>query len=204
MPKTIEVYAGLKVTSSAVADANFVEFTGGMKINADGSPRAYAPHVDPPLAPLDRLANAGRPGNWWGIATDDHGTPYVQGPADPCPGYYVSTTALEYPKFEKRDPRRYVDSERVCYIVLPIDRYKKWGAKLGDFCHVRNMSTGKEVHAVFGDIGPVGKLGEGSIALAKALDVPDDAKTGGTEEQIIRYRFFPGMKGWNPAAVAQR
>src|ERR1700712_2238445 len=63
-------------------------FTGAFMIDADGSPRAY--HKDDKKA-LDYLSNGGEPGNWWALVTDTHepsGTPLVQGPSDPAPGYY--------------------------------------------------------------------------------------------------------------------
>jgi hypothetical protein len=55
----------------------------GMSIDADGSPHAY--HKDNTKA-LDYLANAGKPGNWWALATDNgksDGNPLVQSAEDP-------------------------------------------------------------------------------------------------------------------------
>jgi hypothetical protein len=94
-----------------------------MMIDADGAYRAY----HPANKGLDFLANGGKPGNWWALVTENgkpSGTPVVQGPADPAPGFYISTTSLEDPAFGRKDPRRYVDSESIPYIVLP-------GGKLG-------------------------------------------------------------------------
>src|SRR5258708_2675267 len=82
----------------------------GLAVDADGSPHAYAPSGSG-LQGLDYLANAGHSGNWWGIATDSHGMPYIQGPNTPAPGYYVSTTALEDGSKAVNDPARYVNSE---------------------------------------------------------------------------------------------
>lgn len=161
-------------------DDGRLAFVAGLQIDADGSPRAYHPRGKG----LDYLANAGKPGNWWGIATDSKGQPYVQGADDPAPGFYVSTTALQRTGFPKSDPRRYIDSETVPYFVLPLDRYKKWGVKLGAEALVTNLANGKSCTAILADLGPKGKLGEGSIALARALGVPSDPKTGGAGGQI--------------------
>src|SRR5580765_7782088 len=80
-----------------------------MTIDADGCPHAYGPEG---TKPLDYLANAGYPGNWWGIVTDAEGIPYVQRTDDgkdraPWPGYYLSTTAYLVSGFDKYDARRY-------------------------------------------------------------------------------------------------
>ena len=64
-----------------------VTYTGEFTNDADGDPRAYHPKGSPPG--LDYLANAGHPGNWWALATDNgkpNGRPIIQGPNDPAPG----------------------------------------------------------------------------------------------------------------------
>lgn len=43
-------------------------FEAGMAIDADGAYRAYHPT---PGKGLDFLANAGSPGNWWALVTDN-------------------------------------------------------------------------------------------------------------------------------------
>src|SRR5271166_5427692 len=85
---------------------NSQAITSRLYIDADGSPHAYAPEGSG-LVTLHYLANAGSPGDWYGIATNSHGIPYIQGHADPAPGYYVSTTALEDPNYTASDPNRY-------------------------------------------------------------------------------------------------
>jgi hypothetical protein len=40
------------------------------------------------------------------------------------------------------------------------------------------------------DVQPEDQLGDGSIALAKNLNIKGNAKTGRTDEQIVRYVFF--------------
>jgi len=176
------------VSTYQVSGKSGVAFKSGMSIDADGSPRAY----NPQNTGLDALGNAGRPGNWWGIATDSRGKPYVQGPNDPAPGHYVSTTALMDSRFPANDPRRYVDSEKVPFIAVP-PQLKDQGVKLGDLVAVRNERTGKTVFAVVADIGPRDHIGEGSIKLAQELGINPDARRGGAGSGVS-YVVFPGTK----------
>src|SRR5208337_428756 len=156
---------------------------GGMEIDADGSPRAYGPGG----LGLDYIGNAGRPGNWFGIATTG-GIPFVQQESDPAPGYYVSTTALENQKFAISDPRRYVNSELIPFVVIPSK--PKFGIVLGDVGIAFNLNNGESTSFVVGDIGPANKLGEASIKAASNLKINSNAKNGGTPDQVILYVFF--------------
>jgi hypothetical protein len=141
-----------------------------LSIDYDGAPNAYAP---PGVGkPLDNLRNAGDGSKWWGIATDEAGKPLIQGPEDPYPGYYISTTALSWPGQDRT--RRYVDSTQISYLALP-KAFKDLGAKLGDFALVSSRATGRKRGAIWADIGPRAKLGEGSIQLARALGVESGA-----------------------------
>ena len=172
----------------------------GLMIDADGAPNAYHPGGEG----LDALANAGKPGNWWGVVTDDgtaKGTPVVQGARDPFPGFYVSATSLEDPGFARTDPRRYVASTKVPYVVLPPQLLKH--ARLGDFAMVER--GGKRVFALVADTGPKDKLGEGSIALAEALGVPSSPRRGGASSGV-RYVVFAksGNRRPRPAEDLER
>src|SRR5262249_37782577 len=173
---------------------NAILFGAGMNIDADGSPRAYNPVSS---RGLDALANAGQPGNWWGIATTNGratGDPVVQDDEDPAPGFYVSTTALENTSFPPTRQRRYVDASTIPFIVLPAGI--GMGLKLGDLCLVYNSKNGQSDFAIYADIGPRGQIGEGSIALAEALGVPSSPRTGGVSHGII-YVVYPGSgKGY--------
>lgn len=51
---------------------------------------------------------------------------------------------------------------------------------------------GKTVPAVVGDIGPHSRLGEMSIACAKALGIPESPLTGGVESGVS-YEIQPGV-----------
>ena len=84
--EVIATVAGIRVRRRTREKALF--FVAGMTIDADGSPRAYHPRGSPPG--LDFLANAGSPGNFFGIVTDRHGNPVVQSADDPAPGFFVS------------------------------------------------------------------------------------------------------------------
>ncbi len=120
-----------------------------------------------------------------------NGKPIIQGPNDPAPGFFVSTTSLEDTTKAETDPRRYVDSETISYIVLPPALVGSGKARLGDFAVVIDRKNGKSSFAIFADIGPKKNLGEGSIALAKALELKKDPKHGGPVADLI-YIVFPG------------
>jgi hypothetical protein len=168
------------------AHGAYLTWTSGLAVDADGAPRAYHPES---RKGLDALANAGKPGNWWGVACDARGIPFVQGPNEPAPGFHVSTTALQDSRFPVHSCKRYVDAETIPYIVLP--RGMPGGARLGDFAVVMNLETGARCGAIWADIGPRGKLGEGSIALAKALGIDSAPRTGGCRAGILTV-LFPG------------
>jgi hypothetical protein len=169
-----------------------VVYDAGFAVDADGAPRAYA---EPPLEGLDRLANAGSHGNWYGLACNSMGVPFVQQPGDPAPGYYVSTTALVDRSKAAADPARYVDSELYPYASVASDLTQ--GAariRVGDVAFV--IRDSRTAGAVVADVGPRGKYGEGSVALARALGVDPDPRRGGVDSGV-RWVVFPGSsRGW--------
>jgi hypothetical protein len=170
-----------------------VIYTAGMAIDFDGCPNAYAPIGFG--SPLDALANAGKPGRWWGIVTDTgnpDGEPLVQIPGDPFPGYYIATSALNDPAFSRIDPRRYVDGRTVPMMSIPIELLHQ-GVRVGDLALVTRL--GKGCFAIVGDDGGAG-LGEGSPALADALGVPS-GRHGGCGSGVT-YRIRLGTRA-NPA-----
>ena len=137
----------------------------GLNVDADGSPNAY----NPENTGIDYLANAGSPGNWWGIATDSNGNPYIQGQYPPngyapYPGYYVSNTSLEYTQYSAWDPRRYVNAVNMTFFVLPgTSAIRNTGVKLGDYGFIYWSQTGRSVYAIYADVGPTTSIGEGSV-----------------------------------------
>ncbi len=174
-------------------------FESGLQIDADGAPDAYHPDD----IGTDWLANAGRPGRWWALATDNgkmSGTPVIQGPDDPKPGYYVSKTTLEDGSKDPHDPRRYVNSNEIPYFVLPLGN--SGGAKPGDFGVVMNRKNRKLSFAIFADKGPQDKIGEGSIALAKALGISGNPKRGGASGDVW-YLVFPNSGNRKPRALTE-
>jgi hypothetical protein len=150
--------------------------TSDFSTDYDGSPRAYHPQGKKGGA-LDYTANAGKPGNWYGIVTTNgkkNGEPAIQGDDAPAPGFYISPSALADRSKRPTDPHRYVDAAVVPYASLPpnvqnIKGGNKDGATQGDFGTVVNLKTGKVVHIIVADSGPRNKIGEGSSALRKAL-----------------------------------
>lgn len=173
-------------------------FLSEMTIDADGGYRTYHPDSK---SGLDALGNGGKPGNWWALVTDNgkpSGNPIVQGPGDPAPGYYISKTSLENKTYKSTDPRRYVDSESVPYMVLPPQVKDAGGAKLGDMATVINTKNMAFVHAIFADIGPRKHIGEASIQCAKAIGVASNPRTGGTSSKSILYIVYPGSGNGQP------
>jgi hypothetical protein len=173
-----------------MSDSSAFFFVSGMTIDADGAPNAY--NAD--NTGLDDLSNAGQPGHWDGIVLEQSGMPYVQGPEDPFPGFFVSCTSLVDRTKSASDPHRYVDASKIPYVVLPGGLARGAGARIGDFAFVSNLRNGTSTYAIFADIGT---LGEGSIALADRLGIHSDARIGGTRGGVL-YVVFPGSGDRTP------
>jgi hypothetical protein len=207
-PVTVETrrIAG-RIVERVHGEPTSVEFTAGMMIDADGALRAYHPDDAPGL---DRLEEAGAPGNWWGVVTDDGtpgGTAVVQGEDDPAPGFYVSQTSLADPHKEIDDPRRYVDALAVPYLALQEVFVREYGCKLGDFAWVTRQEVGGAEHAsaaIFADVAaPHLPVGEGSVALAERLALPSSPRSGGTYRASVHYTLFCGSGNGRPRPVAE-
>lgn len=193
-------------------DDGSVTFSAGATIDGDGAsgqfggPPCYAP-ASYGGQTLDILANAGSPGDWYGVVTDKSGAPIVQGPNDPCPGAYVSATSLRLldgnGKFlPASSPFAYVDSWTVPFIVVPpMIISGVAGIVMGCRCVVTNTANGQSVEGVVADGGPPDHLGEISVACAKAIGIPTGtthpANGGGANSPQIQYQLFPGV----PAVV---
>lgn len=79
------------------------------------------------------------------------------------------------------------------YIVVPpAIRDGVAGVVLGCQAYVTNTKNGRTSEAVVGDIGPHKKLGEGSVALAKALGINPSPNFGGEDSHVIHYSLVPG------------
>lgn len=91
-----------------------------------------------------------------------------------------------------------LNSETEKFIVVPPAIVQGVpGIILGCQAFVTNTKNGRFSAAVCGDIGPRAKLGEISVALAKALGINPSPNTGGEDAHVIEYTIEPGV----PAVV---
>ncbi len=170
-----------------------VEMQAFLHVDVDGAPNAYGPPGKPTLD-YEKHAHVGAKlsGKIVGYLTRrDHRTPVVQGPHDPYPGYYVSTTGFYDRAIDNEyDPRRYVDAARINYVVLG-DFGRKHHVRLGDFAAVYSARTKKSVFAIVGDEGNASGC-EGSLALVRALGYRiKDGKEDSVDNPEITIRYYP-------------
>jgi hypothetical protein len=67
---------------------------------------------------------------------------------------------------------------------------KECGVRMGDFAFVANLRNNRSTAAIVADIGPKTKIGEGSMALAERLGIPNSPKKGGADGGVA-YLLFP-------------
>ncbi len=163
-----------------------------MNVDVDGAPNAYGPPGRPTLDYERNAHSGGRiSGKTVGYLTERDGrTPLRQGPHDPFPGYYISTTSLRDERLDSdRDTRKYLDARLVSYVVL--GRFgMRHGVRLGDLAAVYSRRTGRTVWAIVGDDGNASGA-EGSLALLQHLGYPfHDGKEDAVEEREITIRYF--------------
>src|SRR5256885_16329955 len=162
------VIGNIKGSDIVEEDDGSVTFTAGAQLDGDGAngqfgePPCYAP-ASYQGKTLDLLANAGEPGNWYGVVTDtgeETGRPIVQGPNDPCPGAFVSATSLHLPgkdgkPLPKSSPFKYVDSATVPFMVVPPMIIKGVaGVVMGCRAEVTKTKKNKSVETVVAEAGP--------------------------------------------------
>ncbi len=193
---------GTIVWSCGSADVRALVFKSGLAVDADGAFRAYHPNNS---LGLDTIEHAGRPGNWWALATDTaklSGHPVLQDKNDPAPGYYVSMTSLfdsENPN--ERDPRRFVDAASIPYVVLPPKGFRR--VKLGDLAMVINLHNREMSAAIVADeSAPDLPMGEGSMALANALGIDSNPRTGGIDNGVV-YVIYPNSGNGRPRSLEE-
>ena len=87
-------------------------------------------------------------------------------------------------------------------MVLPGMMARQLGARVGDFAIVFNRRNRKISYAIFGDVGPFDRIGEGSVALAENLGIRSDARNGGARRGIL-YLVFPGSGNGSPRTVEE-
>jgi hypothetical protein len=107
-------------------------------------------------------------------------------------GMIASKTWYKYPGKKDDDPAAYVDAQYVPYIVVPpliVDEVR--GVVRG--CRARATWKGRSIDCVVADRGPASKLGEMSVAAAKALGIPASPRTGGADHPKILYELWPGI-----------
>ena len=188
--------------SCSSSDVNAFVYQAGMAVDADGAYRAYHPND---RLGLDSIDHAGYAGHWWALATDtgkSSGRPVVQRKSDPAPGYYVSMTSLyDAHVRSERNPHRFIDAAHIPYVVLPPVGFKH--AKLGDFATVVNLRNGRVAGAIVADeSAPDLEMGEGSIALARALGINSNPRTGGIDDGVV-YVIYPSSGNGKPRRASE-
>jgi len=175
-------------------DHRWLGFVSEMAVDTDGAPDSYHPE-DLGITHLCNGLNVGPSCEWkaecmpdyrkakaegfqgptricfFAMATDAHGIPLIQGENDPKPGYFVSTTALKQPEAPDDTPHAQLDANEIPFVVIPTIWQSRGfhGVKLGDFVVAYRKSNSKLSFAIVGDLGPKNQIGEGSVALHKAL-----------------------------------
>lgn len=174
-----------------------IGFVGRLTIDADGHPRAYAPHN----RGLDDTANAGSEGNWFALATDAkdcgrEGKPLIQKSGDPAPGFYVSKTTLTAGG-KCGDQRNYVHSGEIPYVALsPVVSEVDRKLNEGKFAVVYNPGNDRLALAMHVDHAPAYGIGEGSMALADALGVNSDPRRGGMSRRKLIFIVLDQRMGF--------
>jgi hypothetical protein len=107
-------------------------------------------------------------------------------------GIIASKTWYRYRDKPMNDPAAYVDAETVPYIVVPrLIVQETAGVVRG--CRARVEWNGRSVDCVVADRGPAMKIGEISIAAARALGAPSNPRHGGVDDATVRYELWPGL-----------
>jgi hypothetical protein len=107
-------------------------------------------------------------------------------------GIIGSTTWYRHPGQRLDDPAAYVDAETVPYIVVPpLIVQRTAGVVRG--CKARITCRGQSVDCVVADRGPANRIGEISIAAARAVGLPSSPRSGGTTRQEVTYELWPGV-----------
>lgn len=92
-----------------------------------------------------------------------------------------------------------LNAYKVPFAVVPPQVIQKTqGIVLGSECLVTNTITKQQVLCVVGDVGPKSKVGEISVAAARAIGVPSNPVHGGESRKIIDYEVRVGK----PATIS--
>jgi hypothetical protein len=78
-------------------------------------------------------------------------------------------------------------------VVPPVVVTKTRRIVMGCLCLVTHLETGMFCYAVAGDLGPSRKIGEVSVACARALGINANPVSGGESNHVIGYTVFAGV-----------
>jgi hypothetical protein len=107
-------------------------------------------------------------------------------------GIIASMTWYRHPGKRMDDPAAYIDAETEPYIVVPPFIIQAT-AGIVRGCKARVTLNGRSVDCVVADKGPRNKIGELSIAAAKAIGLPHSPRNGGTDVPQLLYELWPGV-----------
>jgi len=107
-------------------------------------------------------------------------------------GIIASMTWYRYPGKKINDPAAYVDAETVAYIVVPPLIFQKTSGVVRG-CKARVTCKDKSVECVVADLSPDNRIGEISIAAARALGIPSSPRNGGRGIPDVQYEIWPGI-----------
>lgn len=149
--------------------------------------------------------------DWFAIASkppeDGKYRPCIQ-QSGPFTGFFVAQTsrAADATK-DICDPAHWISSTDIPYITLPGSRLKAKGVTPGDIAIVHRPHAGADriVVAVAADTGNQNELGEGSIALHKALGNEPTAgrRLPGNIPDGVTTFVFPGRRAAQPITAAE-
>jgi hypothetical protein len=142
---------------------------GGMERTADGRVTYTDPSTDTAILGADGLPKI-----------------YPDGMVASKTWYVVPDVALD-------DPRAYLDAETVPYIVInPLVMHQTRSPVRG--CFARVTWRGTSVNCVVGDLSGDHRIGEISIAAARALGIPNlSPRNGGVSAAEVVYEVWPGQ-----------
>lgn len=107
-------------------------------------------------------------------------------------GVIASMTWYRVPGMAAGNPAAYVDAETVPYVVVPpLVVQQTAGVVRG--CRARVSHRGRSVDAVVADRGPANRVGEISIAAARALGIDPSPRHGGLDKPEVLYELWPGV-----------
>lgn len=135
---------------------------------------------------LDALKNAGYPNGSWENVLVDRGDGH---PLSDANGNIYSKTTYAWKG--RPIPKRYVDAATIPYVVVnPLVRRHAVGVVIG--CRALITYQQKSVVAVVADVSGATRIGELSIAAAKALGFRRSSPRNGGVESGVRFEMWPG------------